>query len=310
MRHGGGNLWVLRATGDGTKPTQVFMYSIASNTWGQNPDLLPGIEPHQVYGVHYANGGIIGDYFYFGRGLGWNNANNTVQWRKYNLKTGVLSGMAPHPALKAIYDAGEDDGTMDYMRSIAYDGKMWCQGWGSYYGPRSDRLFAYNPVLDSWTEHVAPAIGIPQTGPAFGAGSEKLWVISDAGDLRSYKPGDSGWTSHQPVPSGFNYHRRSNMFTVPSKNLIYSTGNYNLAYEPGTVLTPEPGAQFTGTVEAGSTIYPAPEELPHRFSERDFAGNPSARSVAKKLNESLDSIERQLLALDPEAGTGNPGMEA
>jgi hypothetical protein len=60
---------------------------------------------------------------------------------------------------------------------------------------------------------------------------------------------------------------------------------------------------FTGEAEA--TIFPAPEPIPYRFSERDFMemGLPAskARSIASRLNANFDAAERQLLALDPDA---------
>lgn len=65
-------------------------------------------------------------------------------------------------------------------------------------------------------------------------------------------------------------------------------------------LDPFPGTGFSGT--KGKSIYPAPERLPHRVTAEEVG----SIALAKKLNDNFDSIERQLLALDPDDTGADP----
>lgn len=77
-----------------------------------------------------------------------------------------------------------------------------------------------------------------------------------------------------------------------------TTGTINNNYP---CLDPFPGTGFSGT--EGAAIYPAPEALPHKISLSDLQGlDPVvAHRLQRKLQDNFDSIERQLLALDPDS---------
>lgn len=67
-------------------------------------------------------------------------------------------------------------------------------------------------------------------------------------------------------------------------------------------LDPFPGTGFSGVESEGFTV--APEKLPHSITVEDTKGD---RTLARKLQENFDSIERQLLALDPDnQNSSNP----
>ena len=91
----------------------------------------------------------------------------------------------------------------------------------------------------------------------------------------------------------------------------YYIDNFVLNNTGGTFYSGFPCNEdpFNISVDAGGTIYPAPEKIPHVFNHKDFPGFPRnmADKLAKKLNDNFDSAERQLLALDPDSGnTENP----
>jgi hypothetical protein len=67
---------------------------------------------------------------------------------------------------------------------------------------------------------------------------------------------------------------------------IYTTSDYTSLYLP----------EFSG--EDGGSLFPAPEALPHHITLLDTQGNTA---LQRKLEENFNSIERQLLALDPNA---------
>lgn len=69
------------------------------------------------------------------------------------------------------------------------------------------------------------------------------------------------------------------------------------AYDVGDIRVPG-GA----TYPEGNQIFPAPEKLPHIITVEDT----QSLKLAKKLQDNFDSIERQLLALDPEQTGRDP----
>ena len=141
-------------------------------------------------------------------------------------------------------------------------------------------------------------------------------------------PGGLGWTSALldapiSVVAGAKY---IISVAIPSKGATTDTGNYYLYPTPpatyphtqGNVIIISavvgsfvgfPGnTEQSGRIHAGAdvkffgmaeipTIAPAPERLPHVITREDTGGN---QSFQRKLQDNFDTIERQLLALDPD----------
>ena len=90
-------------------------------------------------------------------------------------------------------------------------------------------------------------------------------------------------------------------FTIYANGLECEIGNIGFTDDSGSAFSgPTCGMAdlfggFSGT--DGATVYPAPEALPHRITLDDVGGK---LALQKKLNDNFDTIERQLLALDPD----------
>jgi hypothetical protein len=99
------------------------------------------------------------------------------------------------------------------------------------------------------------------------------------------------------VYSGFSTTMTTN-FTAESTQ----TTGLGWLYDPDEFGVP---GEIIGEDDTGATIYPAPERLPHHFSDLDFT-DPQVRRLARMLEENFNSVERQLLALDPEQTDEDP----
>lgn len=137
------------------------------------------------------------------------------------------------------------------------------------------------------------------------------WAGSSASAaFHIWKPGDVSWTAKASHPQSQGTHQ---IHLVRLGDYIWSVGgDFDTTwdvkslcrYTPDFSLPPQ-GLDSEKIPDAGSVIYPAPEPIPYRFSERDFVemglSRGKARSLASRLNANFDSAERQLLALDPDA---------
>ena len=180
------------------------------------------------------------------------------------------------------------------LGSVTYDGVS-VSGHTSYVGP-SNRVFAYGEYAEL---HVRVKLFDATTSPALGWEHE-YFIPEDSCDAKFYDD-HGGMSGTHPAVDNLG---------------IFTTTETSTAHIEHIVINSTVGSQFTGTCGAlspvgsfqgditgtgGFTV--APEKLPHIITAQDVGGN---LSLAKKLQDNFDSIERQLLALDPDSNTEYP----
>jgi hypothetical protein len=285
-------VYYVASTGTTVK---VYSYNMATNVW--NGPFATTTFPGGLISFTYFSACVVGTEIYL---YGPN------YMKKFNPATNTWTTLTAAPIRDSDHMWDRGIGVLDGQVHVVA-GQRGVPG-SSF---DTEIVDIYDPGGGSWSD--GPDYPDSTTKVAVAGYGGVLWaqggikVLGGATDIFQYNDSGSWVTGLDEIGSN---NRQGSL--IGHNGLVYlaapytgSGGDTDLwVYEPEIELDPDPSDSEQPT-EAAEPMFTAPEPLPYRFSERDFAKTgvspTEARSLAQRLNANFDAAERQLLALDPNA---------